>query len=259
MVWPQNASGWQTLSAAEWHQGADALLSVKGRSALVLGVQTVGFDVAKSTDYARYAGRNGADAIMSLTPPGATDAEIIAYFRTLAAASNLPLMVQAVGKVSVDTLVALADAVPSLVAVKDEAEEDPVARGPGLMARTGGRLEDFAGSGGGTLFPELERGFLGSCPFAGLADVLQRCFDLYFAGDRRAAFEAFGMFLAFRAVPRSNDYVMIARGVFPEDVVTRPFPPPASGRPYPARGPVTAAEKAEIRRALDYLKPYLVA
>src|SRR5689334_9604531 len=30
MAWPQNASGWQSLSAQEWNAGAEALASVKG-------------------------------------------------------------------------------------------------------------------------------------------------------------------------------------------------------------------------------------
>ena len=182
MAWPQNASAWQTLSSDEWHSGADALLSVKGKSAVVLGVQTLGFDIAKSAEYARYAGSKGADAIISLTPPGASDADTIAYFKkALGAASNLPMMVQAVGKVSVDTLVALSQAVPAVVVVKDEAG-DPLQRGPELQSRTGGKLEDFSGSGGHTFFPEMELGFLGTCPYVGLSDVLQQCFELYQSG-----------------------------------------------------------------------------
>jgi dihydrodipicolinate synthase/N-acetylneuraminate lyase len=260
IAWPQNASAWQTLSTDEWHQGADALLSVKGPSAVVLGVQTMGFDIAKSADYARYAGQHGADAVMSLTPPGASDAEIISYFKTLASASNLPLMVQAVGDVSVDTLVNLSKAVPSVIAVKDEATESPLERGPRLQARSGGKLEDFSGGGGYTFFPEMERGFLGTCPYVGLSDVLQQCFNLYQAGKKREAFNMFGLFMAFKQIPRSNDYVLIARGVFPEDAVMR-VNPPAKGKPArPAPKPITDFEKAEIRRALsDYLKPVLVA
>lgn len=258
MAWPQNASGWQSLSPQEWHAGADALLSVKGRSAVILGVQTIGFDTAKSAEYAKYAGSKGADAIISLTPAGASDAETIAYFKALGAASNLPMLAQAVGNVSVDTLVALSNAVPTLVAVKDEAG-DPLQRGPILQARTGGRLGDWSGSGGHTFFPELELGFLGTCPYVGLSDVLQKCFDLYQAGKKREAYVIFGAFLAFDGIPRSNEYVLMARGVFPEDAVMRSNPPPAGAASHP-REPITAAQKAEIKLALDsYLKPYLVA
>jgi 4-hydroxy-tetrahydrodipicolinate synthase len=263
IAWPQNASAWQTLSSQEWHDGADALLSVKGKSAVVLGVQTIGFDLAKSVDYAKYAGAHGADAIISLTPPGASDDEIIAYFKALAAASNLPMMVQAVGDVSVDTVVALSKALPTLIAVKDESG-DPLQRGPAIQARTEGRLEDFSGAGGHTFFAELEEGFLGTCPYVGLSDVLQRCFDFYRAGKKREAYDIFGRFLAFDSIPRSNEYVLMARGVFPDDEIMRVNPPPPNaaaptGRRR-AQGPISESEKQEIRVALStYLKADLTA
>lgn len=266
IAWPQNASGWETLTAEEWHAGADALLSVKGKSAVVLGVQTAGFNLAASVQYAQYAHAKGADAIISLTPAGASDDEIIRYFKALSAACDLPVMAQAVGDVSIDTVVALAQAVPALVAVKDEAGI-PLQRGPIIQARTGGKLEDFSGAGGYTFFPELEEGFLGTCPYVGTADVLQRCFDLYRAGKKRDAYLAFGAFLAFGAIPHSNEYVLIARGVFPEQDIMRANPapdaPPGGGRRRQGpgqRGEITAQDKEEVRRALDdYLKPYLVA
>ncbi len=259
VAWPQNASGWETLSRREWHQGADALLSVKGGGAVVLGVQTVGFNVKKSTEYARYAASKGADAIISLTPPNASDADVIAYFKALAAASHLPLLVQAVGKVTVESLIRLSEAVPTVIAVKDEAG-DPLQRAPLLQAGTHGRLENFSGNGGYTFFAELDEGFVGTCPFVGMADVLQRCYDLHLAGHRREAYEVFGRFLAFNSIPRSNDYVLVARGVFPEEDTMRANPPKPGAARHPPAGPITAAEKAEIRRVLsDYMKPYLVA
>lgn len=264
IAWPQNASGWQTLSTQEWHDGADALLSVKGKAAVVLGVQSVGFDTKQSVEYAKYAAAKGADAIISLTPPGASDDEIISYFKALSSASNLPMMAQAVDDVSVDTLVALSQAVPSLVAVKDEAG-DPLQRWPTLKERTGGKLEDFSGAGGHTFFAEMEEGFLGTCPYVGLSDVLQRSFELYQSGKKREAYQAFGSFLAFDSLPRANEYVMIARGVFPEGATMRSNPPARAAGPAPGgrrgnRGPITDSEKAEIRLALSsYLKPYLVA
>ncbi len=261
IAWPQNASGWQSLSASEWNVGAEALASVKGDTGLVLGVQTEGFNVANSQSYAKKAKSLNADAIISLVPGSGSDADIISYFKALSDASGLPMMVQATGNVSVDTLVALANAVPTIIAVKDEAG-DPLERAPTLLQRTGGKLEDFSGGGGMTFFPELELGFLGTCPYTGLADVLQECFNAYRAGRKRDAYDLFGRFLAFNALPHANEYVMKARGVFAEDAVMRANPatlPTGSGNRY--RGsPITDAQKAGIRTALDtYLKPFLVA
>lgn len=262
MAWPQNASGWQSLTQAEWHAGAEALASVKGDTALVLGVQTAGFNIAASQAYAKKAKSLNADGIISLVPPDASDADVAAYFKALSDASGLPIMVQAVGNVSVDNLVALAKAVPAIIAVKDEAG-DPLERAPELLQKTGGKIEDFSGGGGMTFFAELELGFLGTCPYTGLADVLQACFNSYRAGRKREAYDTFGRFLAFNSLPHANEYVMKARGVFAEDAVMRSNPavpgaPAGGGRRR--GGQITEAHKAEIRLALSsYLKPYLVA
>jgi dihydrodipicolinate synthase/N-acetylneuraminate lyase len=259
MAWPQNASGWQSLSAQEWNAGAEALASVKGDTALVLGVQTTGFDIANSQAYAKKAKSLNADAIISLVPPNASDADAIAYFKALADAGGLPMMVQAVGNVSVDSLVALAAAVPTIVAVKDEAG-DPLERAPDLLQKSSGKLEDFSGGGGMTFFAELELGFLGTCPYTGLADVLQACFNAYRAGRKRDAYDTFGRFLAFNSLPHANEYVMKARGVFAEDAIMRANPGAPAGGGNRRRGAITEADKAEIRLALNsYLKPFLVA
>lgn len=261
MAWPQNASGWQSLTQEEWHSGAEALASVKGDTALVLGVQTAGFNVAASQAYCKKAKSLNADGIISLVPPDASAADAAVYFKALADASGLPIMVQAVGKVSVDDLVGLAKAVPAIVAVKDEAG-DPLERAPELLQKTGGRVEDFSGGGGMTFFAELELGFLGTCPYTGLADVLQACFNSYRAGRKREAYDTFGRFLAFNSLPHANEYVMKARGVFAEDAIVRSNPPAPGQAAGGARrtGQITEAHKAQIRLALNtYLKPFLVA
>ena len=262
MAWPQNASGWQSLSQAEWHAGAEALASVKGDTALILGVQTAGFSVAASQAYCKKAKSLNADGIISLVPPGASAADSAAYFKALSDASGLPIMVQAVGNVSVDDLVALAAAVPAIMSVKDESG-DPLERAPELLQKTGGRIEDFSGGGGMTFFAELELGFLGTCPYTGLADVLQTCFNSYRAGRKREAYDMFGRFLAFNSLPHANEYVMKARGIFAEDAIMR-VNPPVPGQPAGGGrrrgGAITEAHKAQIRLALStYLKPHLVA
>jgi 4-hydroxy-tetrahydrodipicolinate synthase len=263
MAWPQNASGWQTLTMQEWHAGAEALASVKGDTALMLGVQTIGFNTAASQAYARKAKSLNADAIISLTPPGASQSEVVAYFKALSDASGLPIMVQAVGDISVDSLVALAEAVPAVVAVKDETEEEPLDRVTRLLQKSGGKLTDFSGMGGMTFFAELELGFLGTMPYTGMADLLQVCFNSYRAGRKQAAYDTFGRFLAFNSLPHANQYVMKARGVFAEDAIMR-VNPPVPGQPAGGSrrrgGTITETHKAQIRLALStYLKSHLVA
>ena len=101
------------------------------------------------------------------------------------------------------------------------------------MQKTGGRIEDFSGGGGMTFFAELELGFLGTCPYTGLADVLQTCFNSYRAGRKREAYDMFGRFLAFNSLPHANEYVMKARGIFAEDAIMRVNPPVPARRRWP--------------------------
>jgi len=255
IAWPQGVSHWENLTEKEWNDGADALLSVKGNTAVVLGVQTVGFNPARSAEYAKAAQAKGADGIMSQCKPDATQEELIGYFQALASATSMPIMVQATGKVSVDQLVALSQHVPSIVAVKDEAG-DPLQRAPELLTRTGGKIEDFSGHGGNSMFAEMELGFLGTCPYVGLADVQQQVFDLYQSNRKSEAYDLFGRYLAFRSIPRAMDFVLVARGVLPESAIFRGPPAPVHLPPEP---PITDAQKAQINLALNtYMKPYLV-
>ncbi len=260
MAWPQNASGWQSLSPQEWHAGAEALASVKGNTALVLGVQTAGFNIANSQAYARKARSLKADAIISLAPPGASDADVIAYFKALSEAGGLPMMVQAVGDVSVDTLGGAGRRRARDCRCEGRSGRSAGARARSLASARAAGWRISPAPAARLSLPELELGFVGTCPYTGLADVLQSCFNAYRAGRNREAYDIFGRFLAFNSLPHANEYVMKARGVFAEDAIMRsnPAAPGVAVRRPP--GALTAAHKAEIRKALaDYLKPYLVA
>src|SRR3954451_4071094 len=102
-VWPQLASEWDTLSEAERMEGAEALAGAGKtlRLAVVLGVQ--GSNVAAAVKYAKHATKAGADAIISLPPAGENDPKaLLAYYKEVGSASELPLFVQAVGRMIVD-------------------------------------------------------------------------------------------------------------------------------------------------------------
>jgi len=255
LVWPQNASAWATLSEQEWTAGMRALLAAAkgGKTKIVIGVQTVGGDIEKSVRYARAAAAGGADGIISLPPENASEAEIVAYYKAIGAATPLPLMMQAVGEASVDLVVELSRQVSTLKAVKDEAG-DPLARAPHILGATGGRLADFSGNGGHTMLAEMALGFSGSCPYVGIADLYQQSFDLWHAGKRKDAFDMFGRISAFNSIPGSNEYVLVARGVFSESTVLRK----ATGAH--TTPPLEAQQKQFIREAMDrFLKPYAKA
>jgi TolB-like protein/Tfp pilus assembly protein PilF len=105
-VWPQIASGWAGLTQKERMEGAEAILAAGkgGKTALVIGVQTLGGDVNGAVEYANTR-RHGADAIVSLPPEKADANAMLEYYKTIGKATDLPLFVQSTGDMSVDLVV----------------------------------------------------------------------------------------------------------------------------------------------------------
>jgi dihydrodipicolinate synthase/N-acetylneuraminate lyase len=260
LAWPQNASGWMALSDKERFDGAEAMLSAResGKTQLMIGVQSRSGDVAQSIRYAKHAAAHGADAIISLPPEGKSDREVVDYYKAIGAATDLPLMAQAVGDMSVVLIARMGEEVPTLKGVKDEAG-DPLTRFVEFKRLAGGRLAIFSGGGGRTLFQEMHLGFAGSCPFIGLSDLYQETIDLWQAGRRKDAFDLFGRISAFNSIPGANAYAMVARGVFKETTLYRQNPSKDGKTTSPA-APSDGAQEAFIRQTLaDCLKPYLRA
>ncbi len=263
-AWPQIASGWAGLTQKERMDGAEAILAAGkgGKTAVVIGVQTQGSDINGATGYARHAASHGADAIISLPPEKADDDAMVEYYKTIGKATDLPLFVQSTGDMSIDLIVRMFKEIPTMRVVKDEAG-NPLQRVREIRERTGGKLNVFSGNGVRTMITEMERGFWGHCPTTGVADVYAQAFDLWHAGKKREAFDMFGRVLAFDSIPNAGAYVLIARGVFKEDTITRPMSMAGGGgggggAARRAGAPLDETGKKEIRDALNaYLKPYL--
>jgi dihydrodipicolinate synthase/N-acetylneuraminate lyase len=256
-VWPQIASGWSTLSEQERLDGAEALLAAGkgGKTAVVIGVQAIGADIATSVRYAKHAAEHGADAIISLPPEKANDQAMLEYYKTIAAVTPLPLIVQSQGDMSVDLVVEMFGQILTMKWVKDEAG-NPLARITELQQRTGNKLAVFAGNGVRTMIDEMKLGFSGYCPFTGLSDLYQATFDLWHAGKHKEAFDMFGRILAFDSIQGVSQYILVARGVFKETTTRRATPGMGNRR----EGKLDEAQKQVIRESLDeYLKPYLRA
>jgi len=255
-IWPQIASGWTTLSNQERIEGTEAILAAgKGRkTALVIGVQ--GPNPEAVTRYAKLAEKLGADAVISLPPAGITDEKaLVAYYKQVGSLSSLPLFAQSTGTMSVDLLVEMFKAVPTLRCIKDEAG-NPLERVAVLRQKSGNRLEVFSGQGVTTMIAEMERGFSGHCPYTTLADVFAAAFDLWHSGQKREAFDMFGRIQAFASItPISSMDILIARGVFKPGAKARTAlsVPESAGR-----GSGRGLSIEEIRKELNtYLKPYL--
>lgn len=259
LAWPQNASGWTTLSEAERMQGAEIIVSTArgGPTAAVIGVQSRTADFDETARYARHAEKIGADAIICISPPGVTSSsEIRLYYQRLGKVASLPMFVQSGGDFPVDLVVELFNTIPTFRHLKDEAG-DPLVRVADIRRRTDDQLKCFSGGGVSTMITEMERGFSGHCPFLSLADLYASAYDLYHAGNSREAFDQFGRILAASSMfPQSDVNVLIARGVFRPGTTTR-VAPRAAGADTNSRN-VTSPD--EIKHHLDlYLKRYLRA
>ena len=272
-AWPQIASGWTTLSEQERLSGAEAILGAGkgGKTTLVIGVQTQGNDLSRAVMYAKHAAKNGADAIVSLPPENADDKAMIEYYKTIGGATELPLMVQSQGSMSVDLVVEMAKQIPTMKAVKDEAG-DPLARVTQIVERTGGKLAVFSGNGVRTMIDEMRLGFSGHCPYTVLSDFYAAAFDLWHAGKHREAFDMFGRMLAFNSIPGApSNYLLVLRGIFKESTKQRTAAGAGGGGGRGAgagggrgqggrgaNGPLDEASKKAVRDAWDeFMKPYL--
>lgn len=258
IIWPQIASGWSTLSSSERFSGAESMIAAGkgGTTAIVIGVQTQGKDLPGAIAYAKHAAQHGADAICSLPPEG-DNAAVMEYYKAIGSATELPLFVQTIGNMPVDLVVQMFKEIPTMRVVKDEAG-DPLARVTELRAKTEGRLAVFAGKGVRQMMDEMRLGFTGFCPTIGMADVFQQAWELYKAGKIRESYDMFGRIQAFSTIVDADRYVMVARGIFKEDTKSRPTP--GMGSSGAAQGPMTDADKKNVRDALNtYMKPYLRA
>lgn len=259
LAWPQIASGWTTLSEDERMHGAEALLSAArgGATAIVIGVQSRTADFAETERYAKQAESLGADAVICIAPPGiAPGPDLLAYYQKLGKATSLPIFIQTGGDFSVDLVVEMFNTIPTCRYVKDEAG-DPLERVAEIKQRTNGQLNCFSGKGVATMITEMERGFVGHCPFVSLADLYASAYDSWHGGKMHDAFDQFGRIEAASSMFAQSDVnVLIARGVFRPGTTTR-VAPPAPGADTRRR---KASSPDEISRDLEvYLKPYLRA
>jgi dihydrodipicolinate synthase/N-acetylneuraminate lyase len=259
LAWPQIASGWTTLTEEERMHGAETLVSAArgGATAIVIGVQSRTADFNETERYARQAEKLGADAIISIAPPGVTAApELLSYYQRLGRLTSLPLFAQTGGDFGIDLIVEMFNTIPTFRYVKDEAG-DPLERVTEIKRRTNNQLQCFSGKGVTTMITEMERGFVGHCPFVSLADLYASAYDSYHAGRLRDAFDQFGRIEAASSMfPQSDVDVLIARRVFRPGTTTR-VAPPAPGADTQRRKTMSPEE---ISHHLDiYLKPYLRA
>jgi 4-hydroxy-tetrahydrodipicolinate synthase len=218
VVWPQLASEYASLTAEERLEGMEAVVkAARGlKPKVVLGVQ--GKDTDEAMRYVERANQLKPDAVIALPPRDVRDDKIIGdYFRAIGKASPLPLFIQAIGKLSIDYIIALSKDVPTLRYVKDEAS--PTLPRISQFSQRSPELTIFTGGHGKTMLDEMMRGARGTMPAASFGDLYVAVWDLWNAGKKQEAFEMFGRVSALVAEISaygvgSLKFILCERGVF---------------------------------------------
>lgn len=269
-VWPQLGSEWSTLTERERLDGAEALLAAgkKLRPAILIGAQAP--TTATAVNYAKNAEKLGADGIISLPPPGVSDPQaILEYYIEVGKATQLPLFVQAVGNMTVESLLEMYKAIPTMRYIKYEAKQPLVALGE-LRRESSDEIKVFTGNHGRTLIDEMIRGSAGTMPAASFGDLYAQVWDLWQEGQHKKALDIWGKtetliteIDVYNGLA-TQKYMLYLRGVFKTISVRRP-PRQGSadtGKKAAGSGPSGGLDdtgKQLLREMIGYLKPYFRA
>jgi dihydrodipicolinate synthase/N-acetylneuraminate lyase len=189
----------------------------KKRPKFVIGVQANDIDTA--VKLAKHAEKIQANAIIAIPLNGGNDdAKQMEYYSAIGAATRLPLIVQAIGQMSVDLILGMAQKIPTLRYVKDEAG---VTLARLNEYRKHGQILDgvFTGKHGPTFLDDLARGAVGNMPAAGFADLYVAAWQAWKAGKKDQAMDLFGHTLLFISAAQAygvegQKYILQLRGVF---------------------------------------------
>lgn len=200
LVWPVSSSEFQLLSHDERRHGAEVVadelrkLPETRRPRLVVG--TAGVNAREAAALSRHAESVGADAVVAM-PPFASrvaPAQVPLYYRRIAEATSLPIVVQnqsgpLANVMSADLIVRMARQMPAIQYVKEES--GICTHMISALLRTGaGVLKGvFGGSGGNYLVQEMIRGSCGMMSACHLVDLQVKVWNLFHQGDVEGARE----------------------------------------------------------------------
>ncbi len=168
-----------------------------GKLPIIATVSAPATEVA--VERARRAHELGASALMVAPPPGLTDPGLLsAHFERIALAVDLPWVLQdepvTTGvRLSPDTIVRLAEGIPTLAAVK--IEDVPTPSKIHAIHQRRPELHLFGGLGGLYLYEELVHGAVGSMTGFSYPNILADVIDHALAGRDKAARSLFYQYL----------------------------------------------------------------
>jgi 4-hydroxy-tetrahydrodipicolinate synthase len=224
------------LTPDERRRLTDAIVDeAAGRVPVLIGVGAEAVHTA--VDLARYAEAAGADGIV-VPPPftaGLSGDDLTGYFRAIAAAVDLPVMLQDASvylgsALSPELVRRLGSAQPNIRYVKIEAGPEETAR---WVAAVGSDVNVFTGDAGAYLLPCLRAGAVGNIPAVEVADRLATAYTAEARGDTAGADASFLPLLPYLlfALQGGIDHcnaatkaMLVRRGVLPRAGLREPAP-----------------------------------
>ena len=178
----------------------------------------------------------GADSVMIIPPVGVSEDEVRGYYEDIAKTISLPLFIQDIthAPVSPDLAGKLAQDNDNICYAKVETLPTPP-RVSKAIEKGKGELIVFGGAGGSFLIEELERGAVGTMPWASIPEAYKETLDLFLdnkVNEARMQMLRFEPILRILSQPgvgfALTKEILKMRGVFKTTDVRRPYDIPDS-------------------------------
>ena len=189
IVWPVMVGEFYFLGEGERIAALDEVLDVvAGRVPVVFGCS--GVSVPQVVEFARAAGRAGADSVIAMAPTQTNQDVAIDMYHRLGDAFDGPIMLQNAGgyaPLTGEQIATLVETVPHIDYIKEERQPGPrhIAEVRDLV---GDKVKTIFGGAGGRFLPdEMRRGADGCMPACEFGDILARFYDLWWDGDEKDA------------------------------------------------------------------------
>lgn len=213
VAFPAMASEFYSLTDRERIGLTELIVAEVSGAVPVIGTATAQSPQA-AIELARAVERSGVSAIMLMPPYVVRDSEagVRRLFADLAQAVNVPLILQNAppplgAGYGAETIRGLMEQVPQIAYLKEETAPGGQKISKLLDRPPAGLKGVFGGAGGRYLMDELSRGVIGAMPACEITELHVRMFNLFEAGEQRAARDLYNRSLplmVFQAVFRMN-------------------------------------------------------
>lgn len=221
---PVNVTEFMVLTEKERKLMIEVPVKVaSGRTCFIANVASPNIQTA--VEYTEFAEKIGADAVIAMPPyVGEVDfGGVKKYFEAISKATSLPIMIQNMAfpniSISPDNIIELCEMAPNISWVKQEVPPAPLGVAE-INAKRNAALEGImSGFGGLYSVQDFENGAIATIHAGEFADVMQRIWDLMFAGKMDEARRLHALLMPGLQMENIYTwqfckYIMMKRGIF---------------------------------------------